>query len=105
MNVVLLLNCDAANEKAGLRQAHNVLRQLCDNGNKVTIFGEWKHFDAKPLTFRCKHLFGKTRHYYMATPTVQAGNCTGKTRRRIFIVSYKVRRRRSSISLWFDLVA
>ncbi|CAB3995160.1 Hypothetical predicted protein [Paramuricea clavata] len=38
MNVVLLLNCDAANEKAGLRQAHNVLRQLCDNGNKVTIF-------------------------------------------------------------------
>ena len=46
MNVVLLLNCEAANEKAGLRQAHNVLRQLCDNGNKVTIFGKWKHLDA-----------------------------------------------------------
>ena len=44
MNVVLLLNCEAANEKAGLRQAHNVLRQLCDNGNKVTIFGECNCF-------------------------------------------------------------
>ena len=46
MNVVLLLNCDAAYEKAGLRQAHNVLRQLCDNGNKVTIFGKWKRLNA-----------------------------------------------------------
>lgn len=41
MNVVLLLNCEASNEKAGLSQAQNVLRQLCDNGNRVTIFGEW----------------------------------------------------------------
>ena len=47
MNVVLLLNCDAAYEKAGLRQAHNVLRQLCDNGNKVTIFGKWKRLNAR----------------------------------------------------------
>lgn len=41
MNVVLLLNCDPANKKAGLRQAQNVLRQLCDNGNKVTVYGEY----------------------------------------------------------------
>lgn len=38
MNVVLLLNCDPANKKAGLRQVHNVMRQLCDNGNKVTVY-------------------------------------------------------------------
>ena len=38
--MVLLLNCEASNEKAGLSQAQNVLRQLCDNGNRVTIFGK-----------------------------------------------------------------
>ncbi|XP_046839033.1 uncharacterized protein LOC124433313 [Xenia sp. Carnegie-2017] len=38
MNVVLILNCEASNKKAGLTQAQNVLRQLCENGNKVSIF-------------------------------------------------------------------
>ena len=61
MNVVLLLNCDPANKKAGLRQAQNVLRQLCDNGNKVTVYGEYITRRKNPIVFG----YCRVRRHYL----------------------------------------